>query len=700
MSDDADAMKDDARQSITLLDRLDRALLSNRRWLLALAGIGFLLKLIYVIQSSDALSISVPIMDGKYYDKEAQEIVAGRIIRREAFFMGPLYPYFLAAVYAVFGRDFMIVRILQVAAGAVTLILTYLVGKEVFRPSAAFAGVVMLALYGAMTFHEGEMLMMWLGVLINMSALFVLQRAGPATGYPAYAFAGFLVGLSALARANILLFLPVAMSWALLVPRSAARVRKALLVLAGAAVAVAPATLHNYAASDDFVLITSNGGVNFYIGNGDEATGIFYPARGITFETESATRSHVERLFGREMKPSEISRYWFGKAFDFIKRHPGREIRLLLRKTAIFFNGYEVPQIESYEVARAKFPVLRALFVNFWMIVSLGLLGVFVTIRSWRRYFLLNGYVVSYALSIILFFVTSRYRIQVAPVLCLFAGHALVTVLPRVVRGGRRGVLLIGLLVLLVFSTRPGLFAIPADEIEWRERIHQARRLSEVGRRGEALQEIDRAVELHPEVAESYVQRAIIHKEAGDYFKAIDDYSKALRLIPDMSSVRYDLAQTLRRVKMYGPAIEEYEKAIQLDPVKMEAYNNLGITYMEMGDLDQAIESFEKVIEMDPEYIKAYNNLGAALAQRGDFTRAVAVLEEAIRIDPGYPNSHKNLAMVYAQLKRPQQAYEHLSRYAELEPGDKGALETLAKLRIAVSADTSKIDDSSGVPED
>jgi tetratricopeptide (TPR) repeat protein len=683
-------MNDATPNKPSVLDRFDRALTSSARWLYVLFAAAFLLKLLYVIQSAGSLHVGVPIMDSKYYDKEAREIVAGSFIRPEAFFMGPLYPYVLSLIYAIFGRDFMIVRLLQIAGGAFVAVLTYLLGKEVFRPSAAFAGVALLVFYGAMTFHEAEMLMEWLGVLINMSALVVLHRMASQTGYRKYAIAGFLVGLSALARANVLFFLPVLLSWTLFVVGEDRRVRKALVAAAAAVIAIAPATLHNYAASRDFVLITSNGGVNFYIGNGEEATGIFYPAKDITFETESSSRSYVERLFGRDMKPSEISGYWFKRSFDFIKEHPGREIRLLLRKTAIFFNGYEVPQIESWDIMRAKYSTLRLLFVNFWWIVALGLFGMVFSLREWRKRFLLYGFVFSYALSIILFFVTSRYRIQIAPVMCLFAGYSLVTVLPGVSKRLRPAVGAAALFVLILTVTRPGLFALPEKDLRWREHIHEARRLGEVGRYAEAVTEIDKAIEIHPDVAESYLQRAEIHKGSRNYFKAIDDYSKALKIAPDMSGARYDFAQTLRRVKMYGPAIEEYQKAIELEPVKAEAYNNLGITYTEMGDRDKAIEYFRRVIELDDTYIKAYNNLGAALAQKGEFDSAVEVLEKAIEKDPKYPHSYKNLAMVYVQLKRPREAYEKLSRYHDLEPRDQAALETLAKLRIAVAADSTK----------
>jgi tetratricopeptide (TPR) repeat protein len=683
-------MNDATQKKLSVLDRFDRALTSSNRWLYILFAAAFLLKLLYVIQSAGSLHTNVPIMDSKYYDKEAREIVGGGFIRREAFFMGPLYPYFLSLVYAIFGRDFMIVRLLQIAGGAFVTVLTYLLGKEVFRPSAAFAGVVLLVFYGAMTFHEAEMLMEWLGVLINTSALVVLHRMATHTGYRKYAIAGFLVGLSALARASILILLPVVVVWTLFLAGETNRVKKVLVLLAVTLITIAPATLHNYLASKDFVPITSNGGVNFYIGNGEGATGIFYPAKDIKFEPESASRSYVERMFGRDMKPSEISAYWFKRALGYIGKHPAIEIRLLLKKTAMFFNGYEVPQIESWDIMRSKYSTLRLLFVNYWMILSLGLFGMIFSLREWRKYFLLYGFVFSYALSIIIFFVTSRYRIQIAPVMCLFAGYALVMVFPRVLRRLRPAVGALALFIFILAATRPSLFAIPEKDLLWTQQIHEARRLSEVGKYPDAIKEIDKAIELHPEAPESYLQRAEIHKGGRNYFKAIEDYSKALKIAPDMSDARYDFAQTLRRVKMYGPAIEEYQKAIELEPFKAEAYNNLGITYTELGNRDKAIEYFRKVIELDDTYTKAYNNLGAALAQKGQFDQAIEVLNQAIRVDPKYPHSYKNLAMVYVQLKRPREAYENLSRYHDLEPRDETALETLAKLRIAIAADSTR----------
>ncbi len=414
-----------------VLENLDQKLTANRRWLVVLFAASFVVKLVYVLQSADSLHVTVPIMDSEYYERMADEILAGQLIRDEAFFMGPLYPYFLAVVFGVFGKSIMAVRILQILGGSLTVVLTYVVGRRLFRPSTALGASVLLSLYSTVTFYEGQLLMSWLGTLLNMILLYVLHRMRDEAPIGRFVLVGFLLGLSALARANILIFAAVILVWIVFVSRLQRRVVKAVVFTAAMTVTILPATIHNYLAVRDFVPITSNGGVNFYIGNSDQAAGIFYPPRGVNLVKDSALKTHVEKLLGKKVSDSEFSRYWFNEAFDFIRANPGQEARLMLRKTAMFFNAYEMPQIESYQAGRDRHSALRFLFVGFWFILSLGLMGMIYLLRQWRRYFLLYGYILSFAASIILFFITARYRVQIAPILCLFAAYALLVVLPR-----------------------------------------------------------------------------------------------------------------------------------------------------------------------------------------------------------------------------------------------------------------------------
>lgn len=681
-------MEDRATRIGQLLDRLDRALLSNNKWLFVLFLLPFVLKCLYVLQSADSIQVRIPIMDGRYYDEMAQDIASGNVIRHGAFFMGPLYPYFLALVYSTVGRDLMLVRLLQIAGGSLSVVLTYLVGKRLFRPSTALLGAVFLVFYGTATFYEGHLLMMWMGTALNLGVIVLLLRISDRTRWPLYAAAGLLLGLSALARANILIFFPIAVAWIVAVRRPPRRLLHAAVFTVATLAAIAPATIHNYIASRDFVLVTSNAGLNFYIGNNEMATGVFYPPPDTDFVTDATTRSHLERLMGRDLTPSEVSAHWFAKSKKFIRESPMAELKLLGRKFALFFNGYEIPQIESYDIARERYATLRILFLNFWFLGSLGVLGMIFAFADWRKYLLAHGYVVSYALSIVVFFVTARYRVQIVPVLALFAAYTILDVVPRYLNTVRRGFAVAGTYLVLLLLMHPSLFAWDEKEITFREQVHEARRLSEIGEYKSAIAEIDSAIQLFPKFAEGYLHRAIIHKEGNDLFKAIEDYSRALDLMPNLPGAHYDLAQTFRQVNLRQQAIVEYQRALQIDPLMIEAYNNMGITYSELKQYDRAIACFERVLEVDPRYVKAYNNLGAALAESGRHQEAIDTFNKAVRLDPAYANTYKNLAMAYVSLRQVDPAIQTLKKYLALNPSDQNARGVLEKLYIAAASDT------------
>ena len=433
------------------LDRLDAALSRNPRWLYLLFGVSFAIKLIYVLQSADSLHVTVPIMDSEYYDRMARRILDGQVVQDHAFFMGPLYPYFLSVVYATLGDSINTVRLLQIFGGSLTVVMTYLLGVRFFRPSVALCGALLLLFYGTMTFYEGQMLMTWLGTLLNVALLLTLTRKQETTAK--YVVAGALLGVSALARANVLVMLPIVIAW-FFVERKAERMKHAGVFAAAAIAAVAPATIHNLAASGSFIPVTSNGGVNFYIGNSPDATGIFYPPKGVNIVDDDSIKRYVERVEGREMSDAELSNFWYQQSYDFISSNPGDFLALLARKAAMYFNAYEIPQIESFAAARRMHSALTFLFVPFWALLVLGITGLLATAKEWRRYFLLHGYVLAFSLSIILFFVTARYRVQIAPVLSLFAAYALLVTLPQI-RRHKRPALVVVLMAGLIFATRP-----------------------------------------------------------------------------------------------------------------------------------------------------------------------------------------------------------------------------------------------------
>ena len=638
-----------------------------------------MLKLVFILQSRDSIQITVPILDAKYYDDMAQDIARGHVMRKEAFFMGPLYPYIMALVYSVLGRNIMLMRLVQISGGALTVVLTYLIGLKVFRPSNAMLGALMLMLYGAITYYEGQMLMMWLGTLLNLLLLYVLlyrpwkTRAYSLLGHHfayRYILAGALLGLSSLARASILIMLPGILIWLILIDKGERRFIRAAVFIISVVIVIVPVTIHNYVASNDLVFITSNYGLNIYIGNSEEAAGVYFPPTGPNLNSDITTERFLERKLGRELKPSEISRYWSHQAMTFVKEHPRQGLSLLFRKLMLFINGFEWPQIESYALSKARYGIFQVLFINFWSLSALGIIGMIYSLRRWRQTFLLHWFIIAYSASTILFFVTGRYRIQIVPILCLFAAYAVIDISTRIFMHRFRGLFPLLLLVVVFMVTRPGLYAIDEQYLVASDHIHQAWRFDAIGETDRALEEINAAIRLRPNDSEPYIQRAAINKNSGRFQEAIRDYGSALEINPVMPVVHYNLAQVLEKEQMYANAVQEYSKAIDQDSLMIEAYNNLGIMYQRMKKHENAIRYFKKIIKMNPDYIKAYNNMGALYAESGDKDAAISIFEEAIRRAPDYPYSYKNCAMAYIETNRFHKAAEYLEKYLELSPDD------------------------------
>ena len=61
-------------------------------------------------------------------------LASGDWIGSDVFYQAPLYPYFLGVVYAIFGRDLLIVRIIQALVGSASCVLLGLACARLFSP--------------------------------------------------------------------------------------------------------------------------------------------------------------------------------------------------------------------------------------------------------------------------------------------------------------------------------------------------------------------------------------------------------------------------------------------------------------------------------------------------------------------------------------------------------------------------------------
>jgi len=102
----------------------------------------------------------------------------------------------------------------------------------------------------------------------------------------------------------------------------------------------------------------------------------------------------------------------------------------------------------------------------------------------------------------------------------------------------------------------------------------------------------------------------------GEFDKAIEHYNKALEIRPDLLETYFNRGLAYTRKGLYDKAIEDLTKVIELNPNLAEAYYTRGLVYEYKQDYEQAILQYNKALEVDPNYSKAESQRKVAESKR------------------------------------------------------------------------------------
>ena len=272
------------------------------------------------------------------------------------------------------------------------------------------------------------------------------------------------------------------------------RVRPAAALAAGVIVGLGPVAIRNVVVSGEWSGLTSgissHGGLNFYIGNSETATGFYHQVPGITptiVGQEKDARRVAERALGHPVTDRETSDYFFGLAWDWMRAHPGDALALFARKLGHTFSAQHVALPHSYPFyAYDSGTWLRFCVVGPWILVPLGLCGLVFAAPDARRsdYMIWVSFIPAYAFGVAAFFVAERYRLPLLVPLSVGAGAAVDVVVNALSAKRVERLLAPGLVFAVLFAAvnwRHGL-----SDGRWDEGLRMAQRLVIVGRYDEA----------------------------------------------------------------------------------------------------------------------------------------------------------------------------------------------------------------------
>lgn len=591
---------------------------TTRRVLLWVGALAVVVRLFYFSEHSTSPFFAVPLLDGKYYDTVARYLVEGRDVSNiNPGFRPFLYPVFLAAFYQLAGPlGPSLALAAQHLLGVVTTVLVAWLALRLYRrPAAGALAGGLYALAGPPLFFEGELLITGLYTLLALLPLVVLAGAKREASPSHWFVAAALVGLAAQARPNILLFLAafgLAALWGL-------RRRRRVLPAAGAALAGLGVVLVVFAfltwpLLGRFQLLPSSGGVNFYLGNKAGADGMIpRQDEAVSYGDEYRDSVQVFAVEGyllatgaEPSSPGEVSSFWFGRAMEGIREDPGRWLGLMARKVVFLVWDREIPNNKNYAFVREhESSWLRLMPVRFWLLFALAPLGaVFAWYRGDRSsLFWLLTFLGTSGVGIVLFFVNSRYRAPLWPVLAVLAAGGLLALGDAVRRkrwgavGGGMAVAALLALVSLVnwLNVSPQSFS---RDFFFRSLAHLER--GDVER---AAADARRSIELDPSDPAALCQLGNVAMVQDDLETAYTNYRAAAELAPREPRVYNNLAILNERTGRPGEAYRGYLFAIFLAEDFAPALVNAALLELRAGLLDRAAEHIEKAESLGYESI-------------------------------------------------------------------------------------------------
>ena len=270
------------------------------------------------------------------YDALAESIMEGRGYTWyggiPTAFRAPLYPLFLALIYFLFGHQFVVVRIVQVAIGAFLPLVVYFLGRRVFDRRAGQIACWVMVFYPMFLLYPLALVTENLFFLLVPLMTLCLLKGVDTSRRLYHLLSGLLLGLAILTRSVISGFVLLVLPWLWCYTSGKREALKSWgLILLPVAMLTIPWSIRNTLLYGQFVFVESSMGFNFYLGYHPDGTGTFDSPIAVDF---------VEGIGGFNAPDLETEKLVHNEGMErglaFIEEDPPRAVWLLVSKLSHF----------------------------------------------------------------------------------------------------------------------------------------------------------------------------------------------------------------------------------------------------------------------------------------------------------------------------------------------------------------------------
>ncbi|MEZ2235347.1 tetratricopeptide repeat protein [Microcoleus sp.] len=194
--------------------------------------------------------------------------------------------------------------------------------------------------------------------------------------------------------------------------------------------------------------------------------------------------------------------------------------------------------------------------------------------------------------------------------------------------------------------------------------------LDNLKRYDEALASFDRAIELDANDKCAWALRGDVLDNLKRYDEALVSYDRAIELDANYQwawALRGDVLDNLKR---YDEALASYDRAIELDANDPWDWRRRGNVLNSLERYDEALASYDRALELDANYQWAWALRGNLLNNLKRYDEALASLDRAIELDANYQLAWFLRGNVLNNLKRYDEALASYDRAIELDAND------------------------------
>ncbi|MCK5127060.1 MAG: glycosyltransferase family 39 protein [candidate division Zixibacteria bacterium] len=554
---------------------MNKLLRSSLFWL---AITSVIVKLIYLFAGHESISsIARLSVDELYHYNWATAIASGDIFANAPYFRAPLYPYILSILLKISGNSLLFVRIVQLLAGCLSVLLLYKITLSLTDKKIALLAGLLYLFYPPATFFEAELLLDGLFNLFALATVYFSVKTEGKSPHPG--LSGLFFGLAAITRPTILIFAPVLLYifWKNARQQQTSIYKSVLPLVITIALCILPVTVINYYYSSQVTLVAYQGGINFFIGNNSEANGLYSNLPGIGEDWNLEDVEYLTRTeSGRDLLYGQQSLYWYGRGIDYLVENQTDGLKLFIKKLYFFFSSHEIDNNRDLELSIYQNPILRLFPVRYFIIF--GFIAFPLILKSSYRssYLKILGIVGLYGIVISMFFVSSRFRLPIMPFIMLLASIGVFTLIQAV----QNRDFSIRLFFSLIFAVGISFYSIssvyPEYQSDYRHTLYN---------RGNQM------------------------LRAGDYNQAIIYYDSINSISGYFENSHINLGIAYMKTGNTSRAIRAFQTEISQNSKSAEAYNNIAALFLVNHSYDSAMYYATQAIRLKPYYKEAAMNL-------------------------------------------------------------------------------------------